>query len=148
MVYNISRQSEVKNETFNHNTILEEISERAWDGSTYDRRIIIKSYILEDEGKEETTGHGRVLETARETYTIPQGTDKINRRSQAVRCDDAKCLYKGCNRVFRTRTALTIHHKRLHRHLMNAPLLPKRSDEFKQEGSIENNYKRCKGKEL
>ena len=81
------------------------------------------------------------------TYKIPRGTDKIDQRSQGVRCDDAKCLYKGCNRVFRIRAALTIHQKRLHRDLTNAPLFvcPICSDEFKQEGSMKNHYNRCDG---
>ena len=73
--------------------------------------------------------------------------DEIDQRSQAVKCDDAKCLYKGCTRVFRSRAALTIHQKRLHRDLTNAPLFvcPTCSDEFRQEGSMNNHHKRCNG---
>ena len=56
------------------------------------------------------------------TYTISQGTDKIRQRSRVVRCDDPKCLHKGCNRVFRVRAALTIHKKRLHMDFTSAPL--------------------------
>ena len=78
------------------------------------------------------------------TYLIPDDTDKIDQRSQEVRGDDAKCLYKGCNRVSRTRDALTIHQKRLHIELTNASLLACHncSDEFKQEGSMKTPYKR------
>ena len=80
-------------------------------------------------------------------YKIPGGTDKIDQRSQGVRCDDAKCLHKGSNRVFKTRAALTIHQKWLHRDLTNAPLFVclNCSDEFKQERSMKNHYKRCDG---
>ena len=82
------------------------------------------------------------------TYIIPEGTDKIYQRSQGVRCEDAKCLHKDCNGVFRTRAALTIHQKRLHRDSTNAPLFvcQKCGDEFKQEGCMKNHYKRCVGK--
>ena len=45
------------------------------------------------------------------TYIMTEGTDKIDQRSQGVRCDDAKCLYTGGNRVFRARAAPAIHHK-------------------------------------
>ena len=80
-------------------------------------------------------------------YAIPEGMDKIDQRSQAVKCDDAKCLYKGFTRVFRSRAALTIHQKRLHRDLTTAPLFvcPYCSDEFRQEGSMKNHHKRCNG---
>ena len=80
-------------------------------------------------------------------YTIPEGTDKIDRRSQRVRCVDAKCCYKDCNRVFRTRAAFTIHRKRLHRDLTSAPVFTclKCGDEFKQKGSMKNHYKRYEG---
>ena len=56
------------------------------------------------------------------TYKIPGGADKTHQRSQGVRCDDAKCLYKGCNMVLSTRATLTIHQKQLHRDFTNAPL--------------------------
>ena len=81
------------------------------------------------------------------TYAIPEGTDKIDQRSQAVECDDAKFLYTGCNRAFRSRAALTIHQKRLHRDLTNASLFvcPNCSNEFRQEGSMNNHHKRCNG---
>ena len=81
------------------------------------------------------------------THAIPEGMDKIDQRSQAVKCDDAKCLYKGFTRVFRSKAALTIHQKRLHRDLTNAPLFvcPNCSDEFRQEGSMKNHHKRCNG---
>ena len=81
------------------------------------------------------------------TYAIPEGTDKIDQRSQVVECYDAQCLFKSCNRVFRSRAALTIHQKQLHRALTNAPLFvcPNCSDEFKQEGSMKNHHKRCNG---
>jgi len=103
-----------------------------------DWKVIVKKRQLHMEEYERQQG---------KTYKIPRGTDKIDQRSQGVRCDDAKCLYKGCNRVFRTRAALTIHQKRLHRDLTNAPLFvcPNCSDEFKQEGSMKNHYKRCDG---
>ena len=103
-----------------------------------DWKVIVKKRQLHMEEYERQQG---------KTYKIPMGTDKIEQRSQGVRCDDAKCLYKGCNRVFRTRAALTIHQKRLHRDLTNAPLFvcPNCSDEFKQEGSMKNHYKRCDG---
>ena len=41
---------------------------------------------------------------------------------QGVRCDDTNCLNRDCNRVFGTRAALTIHQKRFHRDITNAPL--------------------------
>ena len=43
-------------------------------------------------------------------YAIPQDTDKSRQRRQVVRCYDAKCFYKGCNRVLRPRAVLTILH--------------------------------------
>ena len=81
------------------------------------------------------------------TYAIPESMDKIDQRSQAVKCDVAKCLYKCCNRAFRSRAALTIHQKRLRRDLTNAPLFvcPNCSDEFKKEDSMKNHHKRCNG---
>ena len=103
-----------------------------------DWKVIVKKRQLHMEEYERQQG---------KTYKIPEGTGKIDQRGQGVRCDDAKCLYKGRNRVFRTRAALTIHQKRLHRDLTNAPLFvcPNCSDEFKQEGSMKNHYKRCDG---
>ena len=103
-----------------------------------DLKVIVQKRQLHMEEYERQQG---------KTYKIPRGTDKIDQSSQGVRCDDAKCLYKGCNRVFRTRAALTIHQKRLHRDLTNAPLFvcPNGSDEFKQEGIMKNHYKRCDG---
>ena len=72
------------------------------------------------------------------TYTIPERLVKIDRRSQGVRCFDAKRPYKDCNRVLRTIAAFTIHQKRLHRDLTNAPVFvcPNCVDEFKQKGSM------------
>ena len=65
-----------------------------------DWKVIVKKRQLHMEEYERQQG---------KTNKIPGGTDKIDQRSQGVRCDDAICLYKGCNRVFRTKAALTIH---------------------------------------
>ena len=61
-----------------------------------DWKVIVKKRQLHMEEYERQQGT---------TYKISRGTDKIDQRSQGVRCDDANCLYKGCNRVFRTRAA-------------------------------------------
>ena len=66
MVNKIRRQSKVKEENFNDNTILEEINKRREDGGEYDRGINIKSFRLEGKSKEKTTDYGRVRETAKE----------------------------------------------------------------------------------
>ena len=54
---------------------------------------------------------------------------------------------KIISRVFRTRAALTIHQKQLHRDLTNAPVFvcPNCGDEFKQKGSMKNHCKGCGG---
>ena len=75
---------------------------------------------------------------------------KIDRRSQGVRCVDAKCCYKDCNRVLRTRAALAIHQKRLHRDLTNTLVFvcPNCGDEFKQRESMKTHYQRSGGERL
>ena len=59
MVNNIRRQSKIKEENVNDNTILEKINKRGWDGGEYDGTINIKSFKLEGKCKEETTTHGK-----------------------------------------------------------------------------------------
>jgi len=96
-----------------------------WKGKVKKRQLHIEEYKRQQ----------------RKTYKIPGGTDKIDKRGQGVRCDGSKCLYDGCNRVFRTRAALTIHQQRLHRDLTNAQLSVclNCSDDSKQKGSMKNN---------
>lgn len=75
---------------------------------------------------------------------LPEDTDKIYQRKQRVTCEDAKCLYEDCNKVFRTKAALTIHQKWLRRDFTTTtPLFVcrNRGNEFKQEGSMKNHYK-------
>ena len=47
----------------------------------------------------------------------------IVERSQEKKEDQIRCIYQGCGRFFRTKAGLTLHQKRIHREINEAPTL-------------------------
>ena len=61
--------------------------------------------------------------------------------------NDNKYKYDGCGRTFRTKAGLGMHQKRLYRTIENATTFrcQKCNSEFRQEATLKNHSKVCKG---
>ena len=80
-------------------------------------------------------------------YEKKPGEVDIIERSQEKKEDQIRCTYHGCGRFFRTKAGLTIHQKRTHKEINEAPTFTcnKCGKNFKQEGAWKNHQKNCTG---
>lgn len=80
-------------------------------------------------------------------YEKKPGEVDIVERSQEKKEDQIRCIYQGCGRFFRTKAGLTIHQKRTHREINEAPTFTcnKCGKDFKQEGAWKNHQRNCTG---
>ena len=80
-------------------------------------------------------------------YEKKPGEVDIVERSQEKKEDQIRCIYQGCGRFFRTKAGLTIHQKRTHREINEAPTFTcnKCGNNFKQEGAWKNHQRNCTG---
>ena len=127
MVNNVRGQSKVN---FNNEIILVEVNNRFRHGSECSRRIVGNSFRLESKVMKKNLHIGE-CERARERYQRQTRFVKEDKESYMI---IQTFLHKDCNRIFRTRDALTIHQIWLHRDPTNEHLFvcPNSSDDFKQ----------------
>ena len=83
-------------------------------------------------------------------YRRQEDEELIERRSQYEIQNTNKCKYEGCCRTFRTKAGLVIHQKRLHRTIETATTFRchKCNSEFRQEATLKNHSKVCKGEKI
>ena len=93
----------------------------------------------------------------KEQFEKPQGhqyrrhdEELIERRSQYEIQNNNKYKYEGCGRTFRTKAGFVIHQKMLHRAIENATTFRchKCNSEFRQEATLKNHSKVCKGENI